>query len=291
MIRVGPAGWSYDDWNGIVYPTHPSRDFDRLAWIAHYFDTVEINTSFYHIPAPRLSRSWVRRVTDPEFRFTAKLHRSFTHDRQRPGPESFRAFRSFLEPMLDSGRFGVLLAQFPWSTRFDGDSLRKMESIFDGFESVPIAVEVRHASFDVPAFREFLADHQASAVNIDQPSHRDALPAAGEVTANPGYVRLHGRNFEKWFDHDEAWERYDYLYDETEIEPWVDRVKEMEADDVFVIMNNHFRGQAVVNALEFKNRLGQEVDVPATVAMAYPGRFPPPRGAQKSLFPDPKGRA
>lgn len=284
MIRVGPAGWSYDDWNGIVYPSNPPRDFDHLAWLANYFDAIEINTSFYHIPAPRLSRSWVGRIEHPDFRFTAKLHRSFTHDRAAPGAPAVSAFRSFLEPMLDADRLGAVLVQFPWSFRYEPESLRRMESIFESFSPAPLAVEVRHASFDVPAFREFLAGHGISLVDIDQPSYRDALPASGIVTANPGYIRLHGRNREKWFRHDEAWERYDYLYDESEMGPWVDRAKAMAAEDVFVIMNNHFRGQAVVNALEMKGALGEETEVPPDLAAAYPGRFDLPRGAQFPLF-------
>jgi uncharacterized protein YecE (DUF72 family) len=77
MIRVGPAGWSYRDWNGVVYPANASRNFDRLVWISKYFDTVEINASFYHIPAPRMAESWTDGVPRG-FLFSVKLHRSFT---------------------------------------------------------------------------------------------------------------------------------------------------------------------------------------------------------------------
>ncbi|MBW3671424.1 MAG: DUF72 domain-containing protein, partial [Acidobacteria bacterium] len=107
MIRVGPAGWSYDDWNGIVYPSSPPRGFDRLGWISSHFDTVEVNASFYHIPAPRLSRSWASRVGNRRFRFTVKLHRSFTHGSPEPARTEVVAFRRFLEPLVDDDRFGA----------------------------------------------------------------------------------------------------------------------------------------------------------------------------------------
>ena len=284
MIRVGPAGWSYEDWNGIVYPSSPSRGFDRLGWIAHHFDTVEVNASFYHIPAPHLSRSWIGRVGRPDFRFTAKLHRSFTHESPVPSRSTVTAFRHFLDPLLDEGRLGALLIQFPWSFRRQPGSIERMRTVFRQFSGIPLAVEVRHASFDTAEFREFLSDHQVALVNIDQPGHHDSIRPAGHVTAEPAYIRFHGRNLSKWFDHDEAWERYDYLYSESELDPWVEQIEQTSAQNVFVIMNNHFRGQAVVNALEMKRRLGQPIEVSPELATAYPGRFESPPGTQTALF-------
>lgn len=284
VIRVGPAGWSYDDWNGIVYPASPPRGFDRLGWISRHFDTVEVNASFYHIPAPRLSTSWISRVSSRGFRFTVKLHRSFTHEQSDPARSDVTAFRRFLEPLENDGRFGALLIQFPWSFRHQPESLRRMETIFSDFAGLPRVVEVRHSSFDVPEFHQFLAGHGVGLVNIDQPSHRDSIGPGMQVTAEPAYVRLHGRNLAKWFQHDESWERYDYLYSNEELEPWVGRVEQMRADNVFVIMNNHFRGQAVVNALDMKQKLGQPVEVTPELANAYPGRFESPPGTQQPLF-------
>ncbi len=284
MIRIGPAGWSYDDWNGIVYPSSPSRGFDRLGWISDQFDTVEVNASFYHIPAPRLPRSWVGRVTNPRFSFTAKLHRSFTHDPGFPPAADVSRFRQFLEPLLQNDRLGAILIQFPWSVRYGKDSISRMSRIFDAFPDVPKAVEVRHSSFAVPDFGHFLANRGVSLVNIDQPAHNDSIGPSTELTAEPGYVRFHGRNLAKWFNHDEAWERYDYLYSEEELDPWVKQIEKMPAENVFVVMNNHFRGQAVVNALEAKRRLGQPIEVPPELATAYPERFENPPGSQKPLF-------
>jgi uncharacterized protein YecE (DUF72 family) len=285
MIRVGPAGWSYRDWNGVVYPANPSRNFDRLAWISKYFDTVEVNASFYHIPAPRMARSWADRVPR-DFLFSVKLHRSFTHEPGFPSARDVASFRDFLGPLERKGVLGAMLIQFPWSRRNDEEARDRILRIFNAFEDLPKAVEVRHASFDTGEFRSFLADHNVAIVNIDQPLHADSISPGESVTSDIAYVRLHGRNYEKWFRHDEAWERYDYLYSSEELSPWVDRVQGMRAREIFVITNNHFRGQAVVNALQIRSALGQPTEVPEPLARAYPAQFgeenPEPQGR---LFP------
>src|SRR2546427_11616963 len=80
QIRIGPAGWSYKDWEGTVYPPHGSK-FDPLAYLASFFDTIEINSPFYRIPPPQHARSWVRRVGgNPDFKFATKVFRGFTHE-------------------------------------------------------------------------------------------------------------------------------------------------------------------------------------------------------------------
>src|SRR5215470_1736660 len=79
-VRVGPAGWSYTDWEGTVYPPHGSR-FDQLAYLASFFDTIEINSPFYRIPPPSHAKSWVRRVAqNRDFKFTTKVFKGFTHE-------------------------------------------------------------------------------------------------------------------------------------------------------------------------------------------------------------------
>ena len=82
IIRVGPAGWSYKDWEGVVYPQKPGKHFDPLEYLARFFNTIEINSSFYRPPAPSTTESWARRVENTkDFSFTAKLYRVFTHER------------------------------------------------------------------------------------------------------------------------------------------------------------------------------------------------------------------
>src|SRR5512140_2796569 len=112
-IRSGPAGWSYSDWEGVVYPPHGAK-FDELAYLAQFFDTIEINSPFYRIPPPTHAKSWVRRVgSNRDFKFTTKVYRGFTHEPDSLEADDLTAFRNYLDPLASSDRLGALLLQFP----------------------------------------------------------------------------------------------------------------------------------------------------------------------------------
>ncbi|HVR41252.1 MAG TPA: DUF72 domain-containing protein, partial [Thermoanaerobaculia bacterium] len=226
-IRVGPAGWSYKDWEGTVYPPHGSK-FDHLAYLSSYFDTIEINSPFYRIPPPSHAKSWVRRVaSNRDFKFTTKVFRGFTHEDAKLAADDVKAFRNYLDPLMDANRLGALLLQFPWSFKNSDESLTKLADLFHAFEDYPKALEVRHASFQNEEFFALLNEQNVAFVNVDQPLFHDSVKP-GEIATGPlAYVRLHGRNYEKWFAHTESWERYNYLYTKDELEPWAERIETM----------------------------------------------------------------
>ncbi|MFZ2489962.1 MAG: DUF72 domain-containing protein [Thermoanaerobaculia bacterium] len=272
-VRVGPAGWSYADWEGTVYPEHGSR-FDHLAYLSSFFDTIEINSPFYRIPPHTHARSWVKRVSaNPEFRFTTKVYRGFTHDPGDLMSAEVDAFRRYLDPLMECGRLGAVLLQFPWSFKHSPASVARLTRLFTAFAGYPKALEVRHASFQTNEFLALLDTHDVGWVNVDQPLFHDSVEPAATTTGPVAYARFHGRNYQKWFTHEESWERYDYLYSPEELEPWIDRIHVMARDrDTYVVTNNHFRGQAIVNAGEIKRSLGQSGEVPPALAAVYPGR-------------------
>src|SRR3984893_3869914 len=106
-IRIGPAGWSYTDWAGIVYPTRKPRGFHEAAYLAEYFDTIEINTSFYQPLRPEHCRQWIARVAaNPRFQFTAKLWQKFTHE-SGAGKDDERAARAGYDVLHDAGKLGA----------------------------------------------------------------------------------------------------------------------------------------------------------------------------------------
>ena len=272
-IRVGPAGWSYTDWEGTVYPPHGSK-FDHLAYLSSFFDTIEINSPFYRIPPPTHAKSWVRRVSgNPDFRFTTKVFRGFTHEKASLAATDLKAFRNYLDPLMEAGRLGAILLQFPWSFKNSPESLAKLEALFAAFDAYPKALEVRHSTFQNDDFTRFLDEHAVAWVNVDQPLFDNSVKPADTVTGPLAYARFHGRNYDKWFAHQESWERYNYLYSEKELEPWVERIQNMaKSKDTFVITNNHFRGQAIVNAGELKDALGQGGKLPPQLKEVYPDR-------------------
>lgn len=251
-VRIGPAGWSYKDWAGPVYPDPRPAGFDELTFIADRFDCIEINTTFYRPPAAKMVEGWVRRTAHrPDFRFTAKLWRRLTHEEGDWGEADVRLVRDGMAPLVEAGRLGALLAQFPWSF-CDGarerDRLARITAFFPG---VPLVVEVRHASWGGAA--DFFRGIGAGFCNVDQPPSATSLQETAHVTSGTAYVRFHGRNAAAWFSRDAGRdEKYDYLYSADELRPWVERIRAMAraAPEVYVVTNNHFRGQAVVNAIQ-----------------------------------------
>jgi uncharacterized protein YecE (DUF72 family) len=312
-IRVGAAGWAYEDWNGIVYPSRPPRGFDRLATMASLFDTSEVNSTFYRIPSPRMTEAWVRRVEhNPQFAFTAKLFRGFTHEREA-GESQRLEFLAAMAPLAGAGRLGCVLVQFPMAFHDTALNRRYLEKTLDTLASLSLAVEFRHASWNTLESRELLARHGAAFVNIDQPVLSGNLPPTEHVTSSIGYFRFHGRNALKWFGPDTSnEERYNYLYSERELDPWARRIREAAQivssfaraskkepgvvprvasakAGVYAILNNHFRGQAVANALELQHILtGETRSAPDTLRDQYPALRSSTRGDpavhQKSLF-------
>ena len=283
-MRVGTAGWAYEDWNAIVYPERPERGFDRLGFMASLFDTNEINSTFYRIPTPRQTADWARRVEhNPRFAFTAKLYRGFTHE-GTAGVAEEKAFAEAMEPLARAGRLGCVLAQFPFSFHNTAENRGKLDRLLSSFSPLPLAAEFRHATWNTPEARDLLAGRAAAFVNIDQPGLDDNLPQTDHVTAPLVYFRFHGRNAPKWFGPDTSNEqRYNYLYSEDELAPWVERIRgaglrvaALAAESgtkgsLYAILNNHFRGQAVANAIELNAILtGARPEIPATLVQAYP---------------------
>jgi len=273
-IRVGTSGWSYDDWRGRFYPERPPARFDRLAYLARYFGAVEVNASFYRPPGARAAASWLRR-TPPDFEFTFKLHQRFTHERDRPWtPAEADAFRRGVEPVLDAGRLGAVLVQFPWSFRCDASALRHLEAVRRDFGDLPLVVEVRHAGWTAPEAAEFLRSRGFGWVNIDQPAGLGGVPPTSVVTSPVGYVRLHGRNRAAWFAKDAGRDaRYDYLYREDELDEWIARIRDIAraSQKTYVFTNNHYRGQAPANALQILAKLeDRPVAVPPSMLRAFP---------------------
>lgn len=274
MIRIGPAGWKYKDWEGVVYPNPAPRGFDPLAYIAEYFTTVEINSSYYGPPQPGTARKWVNSIgNNREFRFTAKLFHAFTHERE-PAATDEHDFKAGIAPIAEAERLGAILVQFPWSFKNEPKNREYLWGLQKRFQEYPLVVEVRHASWITEEILDTFAALGLGLCNIDQPLfHRSVKPAA-LTTSSVGYVRLHGRNYQNWFSpKSDVRARYDYLYRPEELEPWVSRIKNVAHDtaDTYTVTNNHNLGKATVSALELRAFLtGAPVRVPPLLLKHYP---------------------
>jgi uncharacterized protein YecE (DUF72 family) len=276
VIRFGPAGWEYPDWAGIVYPRPEPRGFDRLAYLARYFGTIEIDSTFYRPFSAQVASRWCERVAGEErFRFAAKLWRRFTHEREPYGAAEVEQARAALDQVHGAGRLGAVLLQFPWSFRRDPAAERWLRGLYHTLAGLPLVLEVRHASWDHPEVLAELGEAGVGIVNLDQPRFRNTLRPRAAVTAPVAYVRVHGRNFRDWFRKGAGRDaRYDYLYSAGELEPWAERVRQMAATplapEVYVVTNNHFRGQAVANAAMLESMVERRrVEAPPGVAERY----------------------
>jgi len=270
VIRVGVAGWDYDDWWGPVYPERAGRGFDPLAYLAGYFDAIEVNSSFYRPLPARVARSWVGRVAHlPNFRFTAKAWKRFTHERERAlDAEEVKRGREAADLLAEEGRLGAVLLQFPWSFKRDEASREWLRDVARALRGLPLVLEVRHASWNVPELYRSLSEQGIGFVNVDQPIFKNSLRPSAVATAAVGYVRIHGRNYQDWFRAEAGRdERYDYLYSASELAPWSERARAVSevpgVKDVYVITNNHFGGQEVANAAMLRAMLeGRKARVP-----------------------------
>jgi uncharacterized protein YecE (DUF72 family) len=244
---------------------------------------VEINSTFYRPAAEKSARAWVERVKENDrFRFTAKLYKRFTHERDQAfSREEVDAVRAGFDPIAEAGRLGAVLLQFPWSFRNEEKNREWLRDVANAFRAYPLVLEVRHISWNEPEFYAELAERGIGFVNVDQPLFRNSIGPSARATSGVGYVRVHGRNYRDWFRKTAGRdERYDYLYSAAELKPWAERTRalalEPSVTDVYVVNNNHFAGQAVTNALMLEAQVTQKpVKIPETLLSAYPKELSP----------------
>lgn len=252
MIRIGTSGFSYDDWVGPFYPPGlPARE--QLAFYAREFATVEINTTYYRIPDPRLVQGWAER-TPAGFLFAVKAHQSLTHERERPDSAAFVAA---LQPLVAAGKLACVLAQFPYAFHPTPDNRAYLRRVRDGLGDLPAVIELRHAGWVTPATFELLRSLGLGFCCVDEPRLLGLLPPVAVATGPVAYVRFHGRNAAKWYNHDQAWERYNYTYPAAELQEWAPRLRTLDAAAALTLVyfNNHYVGQAVQGARDLSQLL------------------------------------
>ncbi|MCL6634432.1 MAG: DUF72 domain-containing protein [Peptococcaceae bacterium] len=255
MFYIGTAGYSYQDWVGAVYPAG-SKKGEMLELYAREFSFVEINATYYRMPAGKMMETMAAR-TPPGFRFAVKAFRQMTHDRDG-GDEVFARFAGALSPLVESGKLACVLAQFPYSfhnTPENRDYLRRFRELLPG---LPVAVEFRNQRWIRQDTFGLLRREGLAYVCVDEPDLKGLVKPVAVVTAPPAYVRFHGRNAARWYRHRESYERYDYLYTGAELREWLPRLAALreKAGEVYVSFNNHYRGQAVANARMIRELIG-----------------------------------
>jgi len=259
MIYLGTSGYGYDNWKSVYYPAGLSRG-ERLAFYSAEFDAVELNFTYYRMPkADHLSRMAAQ--TPHDFRFAVKAHQDITHNR-RQDPAPFAQFRAALAPLQRQGKLGAVLLQFPYAFRNVEENVRYLQYCYEQLPDLPLVVEFRRSDWLSQRTLDLLREWVVGFCNVDMPELRGLVPRTAFVTAPTAYVRLHGRNAQKWWKHDQAWERYNYLYSEEELVEWIPHLQDLggQAENLFVFANNHWNGQSVSAIRQLKMLLGGQGD-------------------------------
>ena len=259
-IYLGTSGWSYPKgegtWTGYFYPT---GKINELEYYSQYFNTVEINSSFYRPPNPGYVYNWAKRVPQG-FLFTVKLWQKFTHPRmytEATGEEAVISqndvdlFNHSIEPLVKYGKLGALLAQFPPSFKNDGYGQQILSAVIRAFGRYRLAIELRHSSWsDDENTATFLRGNNVAWVQIDEPKFQSSIAAEVPITSDLAYFRFHGRNKGMWWKGDSE-SRYRYLYSPEEIDELSGKVNRAAEQTtlLFAFFNNHWQGYAPRNAI------------------------------------------
>ncbi len=258
MLYIGTSGFSYQDWIGPFYPENIKKG-NMLHMYAQQFNTVEINSSYYRILPATVFYHLQGKVPD-DFKFVVKANQGITHIREN-NKNIFREFKLSLQPLLDSNKLGCILAQFPYSFHYNKKNQDYLRYLKENMNGLTLVVEFRNTYWIKQEVFDFLREKEIGFCAVDQPPLKGLIPPVAETTSDLGYIRFHGRNKEKWWQHEHAYQRYDYLYNEQELKEWIPKIKKVasQTTDQYIFMNNHYRGKATKNALMLMKLLRQEI--------------------------------
>ncbi|MGI6603734.1 MAG: DUF72 domain-containing protein [Firmicutes bacterium] len=253
MIQIATSGYYYKDWEGVFYPPGLPAN-ERLRFYAQEFPFTEINATYYRLPTAAMFERMLGN-TPPEFRFVIKAYKGLTHERQ--DSSEFAAFLQALRPLVEAERLICVLAQFPYSFHNTKENREYIASLRHRLAGLPVAVEVRSHDWNQTGTFNLLRTHGMAYVAVDGPRLKGLLPPLVYATASYAYVRFHGRNAHRWYNHQASYERYDYLYHEDELQEWIPRLNILKeaTQRVYVTFNNHYQGKAVIAARQLKNLL------------------------------------
>ncbi len=261
QILMGTGSYSNDDWVGLLYP-EGTKKTDYLSIYAQQYNAVEVNSSFYNIPGEKAFAGMAKRAAG-RLQFSVKLHQIFTHVRKYDGNDLERMLKS-PEPLRQEGILGPFLAQFPYSFHRTLENRKYLWELAQALEAQPLAVELRHGSWDKDEVREGFSEHGLIWVSPDYPRLEGMTDSVLRSSGKIAYLRLHGRNNATWWEGKDAAERHDYRYSQSELEDIADDIAALGSIErarlegvskLWVIFNNTTKGHALYNIQMLKNLL------------------------------------
>ena len=246
-VRLGTCSFADEGLIRSWYPRGVSTAKARLAYYAERFDTVEVDSTYYHLPDPAVTGRWAQR-TPPEFVFHVKAHATMTHHEPAEQAQAFAEFRASIEPLELSGKLRGILLQYHPRFLKSAEAKAELERVRGLLDPLVPLVEFRHRSWLDEDERadtfSFLERNELAYVSVDAPRTRasNVLPPVAAATHPVAYVRFHGRNAKTWnIRAEKSWQRFDWMYSEDELAEWVPKLAHLaaEADDVYALFNNN----------------------------------------------------
>lgn len=248
-LFIGTSGYSFPDWLNVFYPSRILKR-DWLRHYALYFNTVEINSTYYRILTEKSTAGMVASVPD-NFSFSVKLHSSMTHSRDADKTD-WDKYHFMLKPFIDSDKMGVILAQFPWSFQLGENSFNYLSIIKEHLPDKNVVVEFRHKKWYQKSVIKRVQEMGFGCASVDLP----------ELSGLPGrelfddsetvYCRFHGRNKKEWWGNTQM--RYDYHYSDEQLSAWAEKLRNLsiKVKSCYVFFNNCHMGKAALNAKDMK---------------------------------------
>ncbi|MFH1400572.1 MAG: DUF72 domain-containing protein [Nanoarchaeota archaeon] len=259
MLAVGTSGYSYDEWASYFYPSS-LKGKEMLQFYAQFFDMVEINSTFNHIP-PAEMMGRIAQKAPPQFVFSIKVFRAVTYDRDM---DMVQPFLESMMPMVSLGKVKCFVLQFPFTfedTEANRAFIVQLKRVF----TLPLVAEFRSPKWVSEDAFSFLESNDIGFCCVDEPRLKGLFPPIARVTSQIGYVRFNGRNVGSWFHPATPQDRFDYLYSDAELKEWVPKIKAMAnlTQDFFVIFSNFPKASAVRNAATLSNLLeAKHIELP-----------------------------
>ncbi len=244
-VLIGTSGYYYKDWENQFYPPEVEKKA-FLEYYSNYFNTVEINSTYYSFPNPYFFLNISKKVP-AEFLFSVKAHSSMTHSRDASEADYKKYFEA-VSILKEKEMLGAVLFQFPYSFKPSIQSLDYLKRIREALPDLCIAVEFRNSMWINNKIADFLKSLYYIFCNVDEPNVKGLMPQTDIISSNNfSYIRFHGRNSANWYHHKNAYERYDYDYNSEELAPWAQKIKKMslKVGKILIYFNNHYKAQAV----------------------------------------------
>ncbi len=273
-IHVGMGGWDLEPFSKLFYPPRPKKGFRKLEYYSQFFDSVEVNSTFYNTSLNGGHvRQWLDDVSvNKRFVFTLKLYRGFTHTFDAT-KNDVRAVRTILEPLAAADKLGGLVIQFPFSfinTRERRLYLMQLGKVFQPYR---LFVEVRHNSWNSPLMWNFFQENKMHLVNVDLPPLKNHMPFTALAWDGAAYFRMMGHNTEQWY-HSERGDRYHYYYSQGELERLLSLIEHVRvaSHSTYVVFHNDPEANSLVNGFQLRHmiRQRQRVLVPNNLVRAFP---------------------